>query len=164
MALICSAIVGVICVAAPIGGTTDIKINDQGIYVHNSAEAGKWKADWGRSMEYPAPRIDSSRLDKACVKDLCLGYWRRCDDAVHPTHCTFLFEPRPGMAESIVVEGADEAAFKQAMESVGVVVGWQPVTAVPLAKMDREGKGLSQPVCAGNGFTDPPASCHVPMD
>jgi hypothetical protein len=144
MSLVCSAIVGFLCIQAPIPGVTTIKLEDQGIWVANAIEAKNWKASWGRSMEWPAPRIDPSRLAKACVGETCVSYWRKCSSDFA---CTYFFDDGHGFALTAKIEAKDQKGLDEAMQSVGIVTKWQqPVIAVPLTATNVEGKGDKPPV------------------
>ncbi len=161
MSLTCTAIIGFLCVQAPIGGTTNIQLEDQGFWVGNTVQAKNWKASWGRSMEQPAARLDMARLDRGCLGKDCVAYWRRCDQKA--VRCTFYFDNGKGYANALTVEAKDQTGLHEALTQLGIVVKWQPVTAVPLEALNKEGKGSKQPVCVGTSLTSSPP-CHVPMD
>lgn len=142
--LICSAIIGFLCVQAPIPGTTTVKLEDQGIWVANTIEAKNWKVSWGRSTEWPAPKIDASRLAKACMGEVCISYWRKCSTNFA---CDYAFDDGHGYALTARIEAKDQKGLDEAMQAVGIVGKWQqPVIAVPLATMSVEGKGDKRPV------------------
>jgi len=159
MGVICTAIIGFLCVQAPIGGVTNIKLEDQGIWVANTVTAKNWTASWGRSMEWAAPSIDVSRFAKACAGEACIAYWRFC---TAPFTCNFIFDDGHGFALTAKIEAKDQKGLDEGMQAVGVVAKWQPVTAVPLAAMTVEGKGNKPPICLANSPAPPP--CRVPAD
>jgi hypothetical protein len=161
MALICSAIVGFLCIQAPIPGPTNIKLEDQGIWVANTITAPHWTASWGRSMEWPSPRIDPSRFSKACVGEACVSYWRFC---TAPFTCNYIIDDGRGFALTAKIEAKDQQGLDEGMQAVGVVAKWQqPVIAVPFAVMNIEGRGRLPPICIANSPM-PPSTCVVPED
>lgn len=148
MSLICSAIVGFLCVQAPIPGKLDITLEDQGLWVANLIRAPGWTAEWAMSMEHAPPRVDPARMAKACEGDSCVGYWRQCTPGKDGIACRFLID-REGAGISVSVVAKDPAALDQALKAVGVVARWQqPVIAVPLAAMTAESAG-AMPVKTG---------------
>ena len=163
MSLTCTAIIGFLCVQAPIGGVTTVKLEDQGIWVANTVQAKNWTAKWGRSMEWAPPRIDPSRLSRACTGGVCVSYWRACSASSESRACDYVFDDGHGFALNTRIEARDQAGLTEAMQSVGLVAKWQPVTAVPLAAMTVEGKGKAAPTCASDGGSGPPVHC-APAD
>jgi hypothetical protein len=160
MSLLCSAIIGFLCVRQPIGGVTNVKLEDQGIWVANTVTAPNWKASWGRSMEWPAPKIDPSRFVKACVGEACISYWRFC---TAPYTCNYIINDGHGFALTAKIEAKDKKGLDEGMQAVGVVAKWQqPVIAVPLAAMNVEGKGNLPPICIANGPEPQPGPCKAP--
>lgn len=157
--LICSAIIGFLCVQAPVGDVTEVKLEDRGIWIANTVETKNWKASWGRSMEWRPPRIDPSRLAKACQGDACISYWRACTAPGESLSCSYVFDDGHGFALTAKIEAKDRKGLDEAMQAVGIVAKWQPVTAVPLAAMNVEGKGAAAPTCASEPASGPPAHC-----
>jgi hypothetical protein len=141
MPLSCTAIIGFLCVQAPIPGTVDVKLEDQGLWVANLVKTPGWTAEWGMSMEHAPPLVDPARMAKACEGGACVGYWRQCVPGKDGIACRFLID-REGAAVSVSVVAKDPAALDQALKALGVVAKWkEPVVAVPLAAMSIESKG-----------------------
>ena len=159
MGLACTAIIGFLCVQAPIGGVTTVKLEDQGIWVANTVTAKNWTASWGRSMEWAPPSIDASRFAKACAEKVCVSYWRTCPG---PFTCNYFFDDGHGFASNTTITASDQKGLDEAMQAVGIGSQWQPVMAVPLALMTVEGKGKT-PICFAQEGNSPPP-CHVPAD
>jgi hypothetical protein len=145
--LVCSAIVGVLCLQVPIaGGGLNLKLEDQGIYVANAIEAKDWKLSQSQSMEWAPPKLDAAKLQRACDQNSCVRYWRKCNDARHPAKCLYAisFDNAGSTFFDIAVTGAD--GFRHAMEAIRIVVDIKAGITVPLAKLDHDGPGDEAPV------------------
>jgi hypothetical protein len=144
--LVCSAIVGFLCLQVPIGDTADIKLTDQGLYIADTIQVKDWTLSWGRSMEWAPPQLDGSKLAKACDDSTCVVYWRKCNDAAQPTKCSYAvaLAGDSSVFFDLTASGAD--AMKQAMDAIRIVVDLKPGATVPLSKLDREGPGDQAPV------------------
>jgi len=110
-------------------------------------------------MEWPAPRIDTSRLAKACSDDGCVSYWRACKTEAASLSCSYVFDDGNGFALMTSIEARDRKGLDEAMAAVGIVTRWQPVAAMPLAAMNVEGTGTAPPICASEPNSGPPARC-----
>ena len=144
--LVCSAIVGFLCVQVPVGNAANIKLEDRGIYVADTIQAKDWTLSWGRSMEWAPPRLDMSRLERVCDGSACVVYWRKCNDAAHPTTCSYAvgLGPDSSVFFDLTATGAD--GMKHAMDAIRIVVDLKSGAAVPLSKLDRDGAGDQAPV------------------
>ena len=140
--LVCSAIVGFLCLQTPIGGQVDVKLFDQGIYVTDTIEAKDWTLSWSRSMERAPPRLDTAKLAKGCDGETCVLYWRKCSDV----QCSFAVVADGGVDHyfDIAMKGAD--GQKHALEAIRIIVDLKQGTTVPLSKLDRDGPGGTAPV------------------
>ena len=142
--LLCSAIVaGVFCLQPPIGSTTDLKLEDQGIWMADSIHAPDWTLSWGVSTEHAPPKLDSAKAQQACDQGVCLHYWRHCDDAAHPAKCGYAVDVGNTFFE-LTVTGAD--GLKHAQAAVSIVTDIKAGTAIPLSKLDQDGRGDSAPL------------------
>ena len=148
MTFVCNIVFGILCIQTPIGGTTTVTNEDQGLYIRDSvAFVGfgekKWSVGWGRNMEWPVVQhIDATRMQKACIGGVCRSYWRKCDDALHPKNCTFVIDGGGGWPAQFSIEAGSEDALKSALENVGINAS----TPIPFSAMDKEGEGTEPPV------------------
>jgi len=144
--LLCSAIVGFLCVQVPIGDTLNVKLEDQGIYVADAIQAKDWTLSWSRSMERMPPVLDRQKLAKACDGAICVLYWRKCTDAAHSTTCSYAVGLEGNSNVYFDVTATDAAGMTQATDAFRIVVDFKSGTSLPLAKLDRDGPGDQAPI------------------
>ena len=144
--LVCSAIVGFLCVQVAIGDTANIKLEDQGIYVNDSIQSKDWGLSTGRGMERAPPKLDTAKLQKACDGSTCLLYWRKCSDAAPYVNCAYGLEldGNSSVFFDLAAKGAD--GLKHATDAIRIIVDLKSGTTVPLSKLDRDGPGDQPPV------------------
>ncbi len=157
MSLVCTIVMGVLCIHAPVGGATTATFDDGGIWIKESvvfagsfSPVKSWKISTGRSMEWAPAHIDGGKLSQACVDGVCRTYWRNCDDAVHPKSCSFTIDEGNGVARTFVVEAPDETQLGDALANAGVVAGANR-TPIPFAAMNREAPSTDVPYLKPEG-------------
>ena len=142
--LLCSALVaGVLCVQPPIGGSLDLALEDQGIWVADTIRAPDWTLSWGMSTEHAPPRLDAAKAQQACDQGVCVRYWYKCDDPANPTKCNYAVDVANTFF-TLSVTGAD--GLKHAQAAVSVVADIKAGIAIPLSKLDHDGPGDTAPL------------------
>jgi hypothetical protein len=144
--LVCSTIVGFLCIQAPLGDTLDVRLEDKGIFVADTIRAKDWTLSWGRSMEWAPPRLDMSKLAEVCKGSTCIRYWRKCDDAARPLQCSFAVGLAGNSSVFFDLAASTADGMKHAMQALQIVVDLPTGAAVPLAKLDRDGPSDQAPV------------------
>jgi hypothetical protein len=141
----CTAIFGLFCLNAPIGDTT-IKIENIGIGMAAEIVAPNWQASFGFT-DVPMT-LNSSKLDSACIANVCVHYHRHCDDADHPKTCDYAFDAGAGIGGSISVKADNETAFKAALGYLGFIHDDHGVQSkFPFTAFDKEAKFPDPPYC-----------------
>ena len=144
--LVCSAIVGILCLQAPIGGGLDLKLEDQGIYINNTIVAKDWALSTGSSMERAPPRLDVAKLAQACDQGTCVHYWRKCDGTGHTVMCNFGVALDDHGSTFFSVASLDADGFKHALEAVRIVADLKTGATIPLLKLDQDSPGDKPPL------------------
>src|SRR5580658_7840880 len=124
MSLLCTVILGLYCIAAPLGDTT-IKIGNAGLGATaavdvQSLKGGPWRADLTLFTNVPE-HFDHSVAGRACEGDDCVFYLRHCNDAAHPTLCRYTIDSADEI-RSMTIEAPTEAGLRLAMDTLGIVV------------------------------------------
>jgi hypothetical protein len=143
--LTCSAIVGILCLQTPIGGSLDLKLEDQGIYINNTVSAKDWALSTGGSMERAPPQLDTAKLPQACDQGTCLRYWRKCD-AAHPARCNFGIALDGLGSTFFSIASLDRDGFTHALEAVRIIVDLKAGVTIPLLKLDQDSPSDKPPL------------------
>jgi hypothetical protein len=138
MSFYCTAIFGLFCFNAPIGDTT-IKIQNLGLGMTTEIMAPNWQANFAYTDLVMT--LNSSKLDDACISDVCVHYYRHCDDANHPKSCIYVFDTGGGVGGSISVKADNETAFNGALGKIGFIHDDHGVQSnFPFTAFDKESK------------------------
>ena len=143
---LCTAIIGFFCLQSSIGDTMTIKHQDAGIFIADTIQTRDWTLAYGRSTEWASPVLDSTKLDKACTADGCKLYWRTCNDAAHPTMCSYALATDGGGSVSFTLTATTEAGLKLGKDQIAVELGGFPGATIPLSAFDREAAAAQPPV------------------
>ena len=151
MILPCLVIVGTLC--AP--------YFDGGIAVVRSSMVGDVAiktSDWWVSQELNSDcsgcSPDKAKFVSLCADGECISYFRRCDDADHPTACSYNFDKYPPVS----VIARTEADFKEAVGYVGLVADNARSSKFLLSDLSKEGPSPARYASPPHNWLREPAS------
>src|ERR1700761_7165679 len=116
MSLYCTAMIGIYCIAAPLGDTT-IAINNVGIGMAARVTADKWRANFAfTDVLEPVPK----EMSRACDGTNCVGYKRSCRIDAQSHICDFVIDGGNGFSTEISFTAPDDDTIKVALSHFGV--------------------------------------------
>lgn len=137
MDLICSAVMSLVCLQAPIGDTR-VVFSNFGLGSSAVVEGQGWTATLGLMND---SRQMAPQLAKACDGALCVDH--RVDCETGASACIYKVRGRPSGLTTINIKAEDEAGLAVARKSLAVVVDRQKVSGLRLDMMPAldESKG-----------------------
>lgn len=141
MSFACIAVVGTLCVLREADIPADFKINhyEGGLYGSVGVSTVSWEVGATLYTDCGGCTPDRKLFSKACAGDDCITYYRHCDDAEHPTMCSYYFDDYP----PIDVMAKTEEDFKNAVASIGIASRSFPLeTKFPLSSLSTEAGGV----------------------
>jgi hypothetical protein len=143
--LACLVIVGTLCVPY-FDGAVIVERNSMVGSVE--IQTDNWRVGQELNSDCPTCEPDKAKFISICANDECVSYFRRCDDAVHPTVCEYFFDKYP----PVDVTAKTESDFQQAITSVGLILSKARSGNFLLSAFSKEGPGPY------TGYATPPTN------
>ena len=130
MDLICTAVLSLICLQAPLGETT-IVISNVGLGQSAAVSGGDWEATLGLMVDHLDP-LGPTRL-RACDGPLCIAY--RADCEPERLDCNFVVDGGPSLTTTIGIKAQSMEAMASARQSLAIVIDRNGVRGLRLEKL-----------------------------